>query len=394
MVRKTDHAERRVGNETGLSKTSAAVAVGFQLVTDFNAVRERLLSLELNGHWEKPLAYWAQAADRHLPMALVDRTLKCVVETPFKELAQTPGVGPKKLNSLIMLLARAANSSDTNDTNGVSHADGRKPEVTSDDASAVSEDLWSRWRSNLRLRGLEKEMLGRFAPSLRQVPRLMWRKRLDDYLSLSLAEIRGLRGHGTKRVNALIEIVGGLHKITEHLASQPHVVVRIEPRLVAQIEDWFATFSPVPRLSISSNHREVERAGGVGRGLPCDASICRDLVEPLVEQTRIDVGDQAAIILRERILTPQSSVQRTAYQIGLTRGRVYELITETAIALDVRWPQGRRLLLELSSQLADAVDGGASQYGASLSRVEIILALLFRDRSGSKARSRPGSGVG
>ncbi|HWB11196.1 MAG TPA: hypothetical protein VG826_18350 [Pirellulales bacterium] len=362
-----------------MSKTSAGVVVDFQLVTEFNAVRDQLLGLELNGHWEKPLAYWAQATDRHLPMALVDRTLKCVVETPFQQLAQTPGVGPKKLNSLIMLLGRAANSRATNGTGGVSHVNGQKTERKSDDASAISEELWCLWGSNLRSRGLETETLGRFAPSLRQIPRLMWRKRLDDYLSLSLAEIRALRRHGEKRVAALIEIVGGLHKITEHLASQPHVVVRIEPRFVAQLEDWFAAFS----LAVSSRNRAAPAPGkgeGTGRELPDDLSVCRELIEPLIEQARIDVGDHAAAILGERILRPQSSMQHTAGQLGLTRSRVYELITETAAALEVRWPQGRRRLLELRSQLAEAVDDGGSQYSASLCRVEITLALLFRDR--------------
>jgi hypothetical protein len=327
-------------------------------------------------------------------MALVDRTLRYVVETPFKQLSQTPGIGPKKLNSLIMLLSRAANSSTKNGTSSLSHTNGRDgngrhADATHDDPSAISEDLWSRWRSNLRTRGLEKQMLGRFAPSLRQIPRLMWRKRLDEYLSLSLAEIRDLRGHGEKRVTALVEIVGGLHKITEPLASQPHVVVRVEPRLVAQLEDWFATFSSDRPRTVSSDGRtaKARRAAcngtceGTRQELPDDASVCHELVERLVEQARIDVGDHAAEILRDRLLRPQSSVQQTAYQLGLTRGRVYELIGEIALALDLRWPQGRQRLLELRSYLADAVDDGASQYSEGLSRVEIILAMLFRDRS-------------
>jgi hypothetical protein len=382
-----------------MSKTSAAVVVDFQLVSEFNAVRERLLSLELNGHWEKPLAYWAQATDRHLPMALVDRTLRYVVETPFKQLSQTPGIGPKKLNSLIMLLSRAANSSTKNGTSIASPANGRHADTISDDPSAVSEDLWSRWRSNLRSRGLEKEMLGRFAPSLRQTPRLMWRKRLDDYLSLSLAEIRALRGHGEKRVAALVEIVGGLHKITEPLASQPHVVVRIEPRLVAQLEDWFATFLSARPRTVASRSPIAKARQGAGNGtyegphlqLPDDASVCYELVGRLVEQARIDVGDHAAEILHERLMRPQSSVQQTAYQLGLTRGRVYELISDIALALDLRWPQGRQRLLELRSHLADAVDDGANQCAESLSRVEIILVLLFRDRSVSRNGSRDGN---
>jgi hypothetical protein len=393
-----------------MSKTSAAVVLDFQLVTEFNSVRERLLGLELNGHWEKPLAYWAQGTDRHLPMALVDKTLRYVVDTPFKQLSMTPGIGPKKLSSLIMLMSRAANSHVANGhvesspaangsaTNGAAtngsatngsfangaagDVNGHKTDATPDDSSAVSEALWSRWRTNLRSRGLAKEGLGRFAPSLRKIPRLMWRKRLDDYLSLSLAEIRALPSHGEKRLAALVEIVGGLNQITEQLASQPHVVARIEPRLVAQLEDWFAAFS-------SARCEPVSSRGGPARAcreLPDDPAVCRELVGPLVEQARVDVGDHAAAILQDRLLKPQTTVQRTARQIGLTRGRVYELVSEAAAALEIRWPQGRQRLLELRSELADAVDGnGGSRYRESLTRVEVILALLFRDRLSSGA---------
>src|SRR5215469_10280462 len=110
---------RRERERLGLmSTTSSMVAVDFQLVTEFNAVREQLLSRELNGHWEKPLAYWAQTTDRHLPMALVDKTLRYVVETPFKQLSRTPGIGVKKLSSLIMLMSRAAESSTLHGADG------------------------------------------------------------------------------------------------------------------------------------------------------------------------------------------------------------------------------------------------------------------------------------
>jgi hypothetical protein len=348
------------------------VAVDFRLVTEFNAIREQLLSRELNGHWEKPLAYWAQTTDRHLPMALVDKTLRYVVETPFTQLSRTPGIGVKKLGSLIMLMSRAAEGSPARGTNGASHIEGH--EGSGADSSAVSEALWSQWGSNLRSRGFGQEIVGRFAPCLRDIPRLMWRKPLDDYLALSLGEIHELRGHGEKRVAALVEIVGGLHKITEGLATQPHVAVRIEPRLEAVLEAWFAGF-------LSSGPEQSTRrqpAGGCGE-LPDDSSICRNLLEPLIEQARVDLGDHAGPVLRHRLFQPRLSVQRTAREVGLTRGRVYEIVAETGVVLDIRWPQGRRRLLELRSELADAVSRGGP-YRESLSRVEVTIALLFRDR--------------
>jgi hypothetical protein len=346
------------------------VAVDFQLVSKFNAVREQLLSRELNGHWEKPLAFWAQTTDRHLPMALVDKTLRSVVETPFRQLSRTPGIGAKKLGSLIMLMSRAAESSVAGGLNGASHGNGHEAGCS----SGVSEALWSQWASNLRSRGLAQEMLGRFAPSLREIPRLMWRKRLDEYLSLSLNAIRELRGHGEKRVAALIEIVGGLHKITERLSAQPHVAVRIEPRLEAMLEDWFAAFLP-PAEQVGRG-----RPIGAWPELPDDASVCGNVIEPIIEQAGIDLGDHAAAILRHRLFQPRSSMQQTAYQTGLTRGRVYEILADSGLVLELRWPQGRPRLLELRSELAEAAVAGSSQYRDSLARVEVTIALLFRDR--------------
>ncbi|HWB09101.1 MAG TPA: hypothetical protein VG826_07755 [Pirellulales bacterium] len=356
------------------TSSSSMVAVDFQLSSEFNAVREQLLSRELNGHWEKPLAYWAQTTDRHLPMALVDKTLRYVVETPFKQLSRTPGIGAKKLGSLIMLMSRAAESCASPE--GTAHVKVSETDDAAGDSEAVSEALWSKWASSLRNRGLAQEMLGRFAPSLRGLPRLMWHKRLDDYLSLSLDEIHALRGHGHKRVAILIQIVGGLHRITERLGDQPHVAIRIGPRLEAQLEDWFARCLRDDPESSPRGSASVPR-----RKPPDDSSVCANLLEPLMEQARIDLGDHASAVLRHRLFKPRSSMQQTAHQVGLTRGRVYELLADAGLVLDIRWPQGRRRMLELRSELAEAVEAGAGRpYQDGLSRVEVTIALLFRDR--------------
>src|SRR5215469_10206245 len=135
---------RRERERLGLmSTTSSMVAIGFQLVTQFNTVRDQLLSRELNGHWEKPLAYWAQTTDRHLPMALVNKTLRYVVDTPFTQLSRTPGIGVKKLGSLIMLMSRAAENSAARGTNGASHAEAHEASAAGE-SPVVSEALWSR----------------------------------------------------------------------------------------------------------------------------------------------------------------------------------------------------------------------------------------------------------
>ena len=335
-----------------MSKTSASVVIDYQLLSGFNDVREKLLSLRSADHLDKPLAYWAQATDRHLPIALVNKTLRYMVETPFQQISQTPGVGPKKLSSLIALMWRAAEGTTAGDSAGLFHFSEAQPS----DPSHVSEAVWCQWRASLRNQRLEKEMLGRFAASLQQLPRSMWRKRLEDYLPLSLRQIRALKGHGEKRVAALLEVVGGLHSIVEQLKAQPHLSARIEPRLSARLENWFQCVS-------------------VCRGLLKDSTVCQELFEPLLGQVEIDIGEHAADILRERLLGRRLNVQQMARRLGLTRGRVYEIMSEAAIAIAVRWPQGRRRFMELRNHLASY-----PERRLTLSRVETALALLFPDR--------------
>jgi len=199
-------------------------------------------------------------------------------------------------------------------------------------------------------------MLGRFAASLQHFPRSMWRKRLEYYLPLSLRQIRALKGHGEKRVASLLEVVGGLHRIVEQLKAQPHLSAQIEPRLSARLENWFQCVS-------------------ICRGLLDDSTVCQELFQPLLEQIEIDVGEQAADILRERFLSGRSNVQQMARRLGLTRGRVYEIMSEAAVATAVRWPQGRRRLMELRNHLASH-----PEHRLTISRVEIALALLFPER--------------
>ena len=61
-------------------------------------------------HLDKPLAYWALPTDRRLPLAFLSRPLRELLDASFEELAQTPGIGQKKMKSFVKLLARVANT--------------------------------------------------------------------------------------------------------------------------------------------------------------------------------------------------------------------------------------------------------------------------------------------
>ena len=45
--------------------------------------------------------------DRRLPLALLNRTIDQLIHSTFDELAATPGIGRKKISSLVNLLVRA-----------------------------------------------------------------------------------------------------------------------------------------------------------------------------------------------------------------------------------------------------------------------------------------------
>ncbi|MFM7072867.1 MAG: hypothetical protein ACKO38_13850 [Planctomycetota bacterium] len=87
---------------------SSSSAERYRLRDAFYAVRARVLDQVPAQALTRAVAYWALSADRRLPVALLDRNLGEILETPFERLAATPGIGLKKMAMLNMLLRRAA----------------------------------------------------------------------------------------------------------------------------------------------------------------------------------------------------------------------------------------------------------------------------------------------
>ncbi len=77
--------------------TKSASVEELQVISRFESLRKILLSQQYADHLKKPLAYWALPADRRLPLALLGRTLEDLLQTPFSELSNTPGIGQKKI---------------------------------------------------------------------------------------------------------------------------------------------------------------------------------------------------------------------------------------------------------------------------------------------------------
>ncbi len=315
----------RLGNTSSLED--------IQTLGRFEDFRKVLLSPPFTGHLDKPLAYWALPADRRLPLAFLGRSLRELLDTPLTELAATPGIGRKKMVSFVGLLARAT----ATDPAGLP-ADVPVPPRSIPIHSAVngngdgpcfnpanvSEVTWAQWRASVVRGGLAGEALGRLAPSLRNMTRVIWNTPLGAYTSSTLAEIRAMKTHGEKRLLAILDVFRAADALVAGLGEQGHLVVRIVPHRIDRVERWAA--------------RTMQRPG-----VPDQQDLFENFVAPLLEQVRIDATPQVAALAECRLGTagPMTSVRQAARMMHLTRARVYQLLNEISDITTVRWPTGQ-----------------------------------------------------
>ena len=331
---------------TTQKRVSTSPAIDCRLVMGFEEVRRKLLESDLSSGGEKPLGYWALPDDRYLPLVLMNRKLREVIGMDFDALYSTPGVGPKKLGALIALLHRATVpaprcESEPLAANGVSAYSG------------MSEARWEQWRASVLGHGLERETFGRLAETLQELPRSLWRVTLETYARRSLAEIRQLKAHGEKRVLAIAEVFGQIHSIVSQLESRPHLSVRIKPRFVVRIESWA--------------QRRLDDSTPLSNDDLCDG-----LVNPLLEQVANDLGDVAAQLALHRLPPHAASMQQIARRLGVTRGRVYELLSDVAAVIEVRWPEGRAFARRLVERVL-----GESRQSAAEQLAEAAMQTFF-----------------
>lgn len=306
----------------------------FKLHIEFQRLRETLLQEEFADRLHRPLAYWALPSDRRLPLAFLGHALRDLLQTPFDELSATPGIGQKKIGTLVDLLARAAKKEPLASPGATEKVSNHIPSQNghSFDPSAVSEALWEKWRDTVRRHDVGHEKLGRLAASLQSLPTVIWHTRLSEYANYTVAEIRNLKTHGEKRIRNILEVFHAVHQILADVPTQASLTVRPMPRFVVVLE---------------RNINDLIDGGKV----PARGELRDRVVQPLVEQLRIDAGAAIAKLTEGRLGLggrPQP-VRRQSRRMGVTRARVYQLLETCAMIMAVRWPEGAGRLRALEA---------------------------------------------
>jgi hypothetical protein len=315
-----------------------------QAIGRYESLRNILRGDAYAEHLDKPLAYWALPTDRRLPLAFLSRALRDLLDSSFEELAQTPGIGQKKMKSFVILLARVANTdpadlpTEINDFYlGLKNSPARDSNGSDKDfdQAAISELQWEQWRGSVMRHGLGQEKLGRFASTLRNMTKVIWNSPLTAYIGYTLAEIQALKTHGKRRLNAILEVFYNVHTLVTNIDSNEHLALRIVPRLIDGVEMWVG--------------QALQKSG-----LPGNAEIFENFVSPLLEQIRIDAPQQIVAMAENRlgVRGPITSLRQVARTMGLTRARVYQMLNEINDIMTVRWPLGRHQVYELRDKFA------------------------------------------
>ena len=352
----------------------------YKIASRFESLRKILKSEEYSHHLEKPLAYWALPTDRRLPLVLLGRTLRDLLDMPFVELAATPGIGQKKISSFVGLLLRAANTNpadlamddEKSTANGPMYQKEKTAPSKDFDPSTVSEVVWDQWRATVVRHGLEDETLGHLAPSLRNMTHVNWNATLGEFTNCTLAEIKSRKTYGEKRIHTLLEVFHGLHNLMSEMGQEQHLAVRVCPHRINAVQQWIAR---------AMQSTEV----------PDEAEILDNFIKPLLDQIHTDATAQVANLADDRVglLGPITSVREVARGMDLTRARVYQLLNEINDIMQIRWPSGRAEVYELSEklQLEAAMAGTTKQLNQFQAAVELFYPSNRRGGAGTLDRT-------
>ena len=306
----------------------------------FDSARRRFAAVSEHRLASMTLDALRTSLDRHLPSELLGLTLTELLQSKsYAEIADTPGVGPTRLERLLTVVERsldrmeAKTSSEVSDPHPRGASEVTSPAFVSDkelNAELTELDEWLACCDAIRRHHLDHLPLGRFAKSLNDISGTLWTEPLSELMPATISEL-GRRD--SERVRQVVPIIARLGRLLLRLQISDVWVVPMPQRL-REAATW------------------------------CDAAIARDstidreefmkaFLHPLLEQLQLDVSDDVISMIEYRIGlngNPET-LEQIASRSGVTRERVRQKTQRASTALTVRWPAGPEVLRKLAYKL-------------------------------------------
>jgi hypothetical protein len=204
------------------------------------------------------------------------------------------------------------------------------------------------------------------------MPTVIWNTPLSKYAGYSVAEIRRMKTHGEKRIRTILQVFHAVHQMLAHAPVQGHLTAQLVPKLVDRVNRGIA---------------ETVESGKI----PARDDLRDQLVLPLLDQLRLDVGSAVAKLAEGRlgIAGDPQPVRHQSRRMGVTRARVYQLLDDCAMVMAVRWPDGGDRLRSILAHL--------EKLSAPSDRLDLLRATIdlffpdadaIADREAAEARVR------
>ena len=326
---------------------------------------------------ERRVSSWVLPTDRGLPQEYLSWPLSNVLASPYERLVRMPGIGVRRIQKLLDVLERSCGELPPARVPlrpaAVKRVAARPtipPAEQRTAARALGYEITpAEWRDCcelIRTRGLEKERLGRYAASLNELPVKLWTVSLGEYTALGLYEIHSRPNHGPIRLAGILAVYSRIAAMLRNRPADSPIPPLLSPPLLQKATRWAE--------SISSDGT-----------VPTVRSIRADFLDPLLRLIESDSDAVAATMTRRRLELdgPKETLDAIAVGAGLTRERVRQIVARSAYILQIRWPEGRRIVRGIHSFLR-ASPGADEQ--ARL--VDSILKTLFAGNADPVA-SRP-----
>lgn len=335
----------------------------------FSRCRELLLAANDPLLMGAPLSSFLDRDESHLPQHLTHQSIRDVLETDFCQLCRTPYFGNRKLERLLVVLERVAERA----TKGQLAAAETELNPTADaavalqppDVGPITADGWQQCCDAIHTAGLDYQPLGRFAPSLADLPRSLWQVPLSEFTSRSFDQVAEMPGYGPARLSLVFSIVRNLAEAVAGFASLPHLCPRVYPRNIHDAASW---------IEHGLQHKTP----------PSVDELRGSFLLPLFKQLDADLGAELTQLIRRRVGldgTPET-LDAIAKDRGLTRERVRQLTGRASGVIAVRWPEGKHFLDDFYEMLLS--DSSATE---QVTMISLALDELF-DVKGNRGISR------